>query len=87
MLQYGFVPGGAVYMCIDLRGQDGRVPEHFLDQTKVCSVFYQMGGETVPEGVGRDFLVYSCGHSLGFYEFEDGYTAERPASVIQEEDV
>jgi len=87
MLQYGFVPGGAVYMGIYLRCQDGRVSEHFLDQTKVCAVFYQMGGEAVPEGVWRDFLVYPGGHSLGFHKFEDGYPAERSASVIQEEDV
>ena len=45
MFQDGSLPGGAVNVCVDLRGQYALVAEHFLYGPEICAVFYQMGGK------------------------------------------
>ena len=42
----------AVGMGVNLGGGDVGVAEHFLDHAEVAAVLEEVGGETVPEGVG-----------------------------------
>lgn len=41
----------ATNMCVDLRGRNIAVPQHFLKNAQVSSPFEQMCGEAVPERV------------------------------------
>ena len=76
VFQYILVPGAGVYVRIDFGGEDGLVAQHFLDDAQVGTVFYQMGGEGVAEGVGRDFLLDAGGHGLVFNQLEKRNAAE-----------
>ena len=49
--QDGGLPGGGVDVGVDLRGEDGLVAEHLLDDPQVRPAFDEVGGEGVAEGV------------------------------------
>ena len=70
MLQHFALPGGGVDMGVDFGGCDVFVAKHFLDDTKVGSVLYQMSGEGVAEGVRRDFLRHAGKKRVFSDEFE-----------------
>ena len=46
---------------VDLGGGDIRMPQHLLNGTEIRSVFQQMDGEGVAQGVGGDILLDAGG--------------------------
>ena len=87
MLQDRLVPGLGVDVGVDFGGEDGLVAQHFLDDAEVGTVFQEVGGEGVAEGVGRDFLPDAGCHGLVFYHIKYRDAAEGLAEAVQEEDV
>ena len=45
---------------VDFGGSDVRVPEQFLDDAQVGTMFEQVCGEAVPQGVRGDFFRDAC---------------------------
>ena len=45
-----------VKVCVDLRGGDLRMSQHFLDGAQVGTTLNQVGGKTVTERVWTDIL-------------------------------
>lgn len=58
------LPGGAVDVGVDFRGEDALVAEHFLDGTQVSAVFNEVGGKRMTERVRGDFLADSGLHGV-----------------------
>lgn len=81
------LPGGSVYVGVNLGCSDVLMSEHVLDNTKVSSVFDEMSGERVPESMRRNLLVDACEHSLPLDNVEHGDSAERLSETVQEQDV
>ena len=81
------LPCFAADVCVYFRGDDAFMPEHVLDHPQVGAVLNEMCGERMSEGV-RGYAFPDIGDkSLLLYHLEHGYTAERLAEPVEEEDV
>ena len=78
------LPGGAVDVSVDFRGEYALVTKHFLDGTQVGAVFYEVGGERMAEGVRGYFLADSGLHRVCLYHLEHRDASERTAETVQE---
>lgn len=87
MTEDGGLPGRLADMGIDLGGENAFVPQHFLHDTEIGTVLYEMRGERVAEGV-RGYLLGNAGkHCIMLYHIEDGNPAELRAAAVEEKDV
>ena len=51
MFQDSGLPSAAVYVCVYFSGEHAFVAKHLLNSPQIGSVFNQMGGEGMAEGV------------------------------------
>ena len=73
-----------VDMGVYFRGGDIAVAEHLLNCAEVSTVFEQMGGKTVPQGVRVDLFIYP-GKECGFFDYRPKAFAVEPFSGAGDE--
>ena len=68
---------------IDLSGGDIAVAHHFLDGMEIRTVFKQMGGKAMAQGVRRNILVDVCLLLIALDDLPEALTAHTVAADVQ----
>src|SRR5690606_5230872 len=74
-----------IQVCIDLRGGDRFMAQHFLDRAQVSSPFDEMCCKRMPERVGADLLFESNGLCQIADDCEHHYSAHATAIAIKKD--
>ena len=72
---------------VQLRCQDGFVPEHLLHNPQIGTILNEVRGKRMPERMRRYILVHPRRQSLPLYHIEHGNPAQRVAPEIEKRNV
>src|ERR1700744_736626 len=76
-----------VQMSINLGCGDAFMTQHLLDCAQIGSAFDKMGGEGMPEGMGRDILGYTGQVGQVADDVEDHHPGEPASAPVKEQDI
>ena len=74
-------------MRIDFSGAHAGVSEHLLYSKEIGTAFEEMGGETMPEGMGTDGFVDAILLGEFFHDEEDHLACQTCASAVEKDGV
>src|SRR6185369_7148700 len=74
-------------MCIDLRGCNIFMTEHFLDGTKISATFYQMRGKAVTKCMWRNCFLYPCIFCQFFNNKKDHHPCKLASTTIEKKNI